>query len=61
MRRLDVTELRDTLGDVLDRAEHQGERTIVRRLGKDAAAIIPVADLRLFERLLEEAEDRRDV
>jgi prevent-host-death family protein len=61
MRRLNVVELKSSLGDVLNRAEFQGECTVVHRRGKDAAAIISVEDLKLFERLLEEAEDRADV
>jgi prevent-host-death family protein len=61
MKRLNVVELKNSLGDVLNRAEYRGERTIVHRRGKDSAAIISIDDLRLFERLLEEAEDRADV
>jgi prevent-host-death family protein len=61
MTRLNVVELKNSLGDVLNRAEYQRERIIVHRRGKDAAVIMSVDDLRLFERLLEEAEDRADV
>jgi prevent-host-death family protein len=61
MKRLNVVELKNSLGDVLNRAEYQGERIVVHRRGKDSAAIISIEDLRLFERLLEEAEDRLDV
>ena len=61
MKRLNVVELKNSLGEVLNRAEYQGERVIVHRRGKDAAAIISIEDLRLFERLFEEAEDRNDV
>ena len=61
MMRLNVVELRQSLGDVLNRAEYQGERVIVHRRGKDSAAIISIEDLRLFERLLEAEEDRIDV
>ena len=57
--RLNVVELKNSLGDVLNKAEYQGERIIVHRRGKDPAAIISIADLRLFERLLEEAEVER--
>lgn len=61
MKRLSVVELKNSLGDVLNRAEYQGERTIVHRRGKDSAAIISIDDLRLFDRLLEEAEGRVDL
>ncbi len=61
MNRLNVVELKNSLGDVLNKAEYQGERTIVHRRGKDSAAIISIPDLRLLELLIEEAEDRLDV
>src|SRR5262245_30805580 len=59
--RLSVVELKNSLGEALNRAEYQGERIVIHRRDKDSAAIISMADLRLFERLLEEAEDRLDV
>jgi prevent-host-death family protein len=61
MMRLNVIELRQSLADILNRAEYQGERIVVHRRGKDAAAIISMEDLRLLERLIEDAEDQRDV
>jgi prevent-host-death family protein len=60
MTRLNVVDLRHSLADVLNRAEYRGERIIVHRRGKDAAAIISIEDLRLFERLVSEAEDKLD-
>jgi prevent-host-death family protein len=61
MGRLSVVELKNSLSDVLNRAEYKGERIIVHRRDKDAAAIVSLDDLRLLERLVEEAEDREDV
>ena len=61
MKRLNVVELRQSLADILNRAEYQGERIIIHRRGKDAAAIIPIKDLHLLERLIEDIEDRLDV
>ena len=61
MKRLNVVELRHSLEDILNRAEYQGERIMIHRRGKDAAAIISVEDLKLLERLIEEAEDRHDI
>src|SRR5271167_4868929 len=61
MMRLNVVELRQSLADILNRAEYQGERIVIHRRGKDAAAIIPIEDLKLLERLIEDAEDRLDV
>ena len=59
--RLSVVELRQSLAEVLNRAEYQGERIIIHRRGKAAAALIPIEDLRLLERLVEAAEDHLDV
>jgi prevent-host-death family protein len=61
MRRLSVVELRQSLAEILNRAEYQGERVLIHRRGKDAAAIIPIEDLRLLERLIEDIEDRLDI
>ena len=61
MMRLNVVEFRQSLAEVLNRAEYQGERIIIHRRGKDAAALIPLEDLKLLERSIEEAEDRIDV
>jgi prevent-host-death family protein len=61
MMRLNVVELRQSLAEILNRAEYQGERIIIHRRGKDAAAIIPIEDLKLLERLIEDAEDCLDV
>lgn len=59
--RLNAVELRRQLSEVLDRAESRGQRVIVQRRGKDAAAIISIEDLKLLERLIEEEEDRIDL
>lgn len=61
MARLNVVELRNSLSGVLDRAEQHGERIIIHRRGKAAAALVPLEDLRLLERVIEETEDRLDV
>lgn len=60
MMRLNVVELRQSLADVLNRAEYRGDRIVIHRRGKDAAAIISIEDLKLLERLIEDAEDRLD-
>jgi prevent-host-death family protein len=61
MMRRNVVELRQSLADILNRAEYQGERIVIHRRGKDAAAIISIEDLKLLERLIEDAEDRLDL
>src|SRR3954464_5205455 len=60
MQRLNVVELGNSLSDVLNRAEYRGERIVIHRRDKDAAAIIPIEDLRLLERLVRAEEDRID-
>src|SRR3954447_23338500 len=59
-RRINVVELRNSLADVLNRAEYRGERIVIHRRDKDAAAIISIEDLRLLERLVLAEEDRID-
>ncbi|MCI0585502.1 MAG: type II toxin-antitoxin system Phd/YefM family antitoxin [Planctomycetes bacterium] len=56
MARLTVTDARANLAEALNRVAYGKERLVVRRRGKDLAAMIPVEDLRL----LEELEDRAD-
>ena len=46
---------------MLNRAAYGKERTIVSRRGKDLAAVIPVEDLQLLERLAREEMARLDV
>jgi prevent-host-death family protein len=60
MMRLNVVELRQSLADILNRAEYQGERIVIHQRGKDAAAIVPIDDLKLLERMIEDAEDGLD-
>ena len=47
--------------DVLNRAAFGKERTIVSRRGKDLAAVIPIEDLRLLERLAGEEMGRLEI
>ena len=42
----------------MNRAAYGKERTIVSRRGKDLAAVIPIDDLHLLERLAREGMDR---
>jgi prevent-host-death family protein len=57
MHKLTATALKNRIGATLNEVEFRGERVILQRQGRLAAAIIPIADLRL----LEELEDRMDV
>ena len=61
MSRLNVSKAREDFPEIVDRAALGGERTIVSRRGKDLAAVIPIADLRLLERLSRKEQDRLDV
>jgi len=57
MTTVTATALKNRIGETLNEVEFRGERVILERKGRPAAAIIPIADLRL----LEEFEDRLDV
>ena len=61
MTRLNVSKARDEFPEVVNRAAYGKERTIVSRRGKDLAAVIPMDDLRLLERLAQEEMDRTDL
>ena len=52
-----ISEARDRLGEVVSRAEHGQERTVLTRHGKPVAVVISVDDLRE----LEAAEDEADL
>jgi prevent-host-death family protein len=61
MTRLNVSKAREEFPDVVNRAAYGNERTIVSRRGKDLAAVIPMEDLRLLERLAQQEMDRLDI
>jgi prevent-host-death family protein len=61
MTRLNVSKAREEFPEVVNRAAYGKERTIVSRRGKDLAAVIPIEDLRLLERLSREELDRIDI
>jgi prevent-host-death family protein len=61
MTRLNVSKARDEFPELMNRAAYGKERTIVSRRGKDLAAVIPIDDLRLLERLAQEEMDRQDL
>lgn len=61
MNRLNVSKAREGFLDIVNRAVYGEERTIVSRRGKDVAAVIPIEDLRLLERLEQKEIDRIDI
>jgi prevent-host-death family protein len=61
MTRLNVSKAREEFPEIVNRAAYGHERTIVSRRGKDLAAVIPIEDLRLLERLERKEMDRIDL
>jgi prevent-host-death family protein len=61
MTRLNVSKAREEFPEIVNRAAYGHERTIVSRRGKDLAAVIPIEDLRLLERLAQQEIDRQDI
>ena len=57
MGELPISEARDRLGEVVSRAEHGQERTVLTRHGRPVAVVISIDDLRE----LEAAEDEADL
>jgi prevent-host-death family protein len=56
MTTVTATQLKNRIGETLDDVQFRGERVILERKGKPAAAVIPIADLEW----LQELEDRLD-
>jgi prevent-host-death family protein len=53
--------VRDHLSEVVDRVEHQHERVIITRNGRDAVVVISPADLaELEETIVVRTDHRRD-
>lgn len=57
MMELPISAARDHLGEIVSKAEHAQERTVLTRHGKAVAAVISIEDLRE----LEAVEDRADL
>jgi len=56
-QRLNSSEARASFADAVNRACFGGERTIIRRHGKDVAAVVSIQDFKTLEGL----EDRLDL
>ena len=56
MTRMTASKARGKFSDLLSRVANRRERIVVHRRGKDVAALVPVEDLALVEKL----QDRRD-
>ena len=57
MAHLPASKARQGFADTINRVAFGKERVILRRRGKEIAAVVPIADLRL----LEDLEDRVDL
>jgi prevent-host-death family protein len=47
---------RQNFSDILSRAEYRGERVVVHRGKKPVAAVVPIEDLELLEKLEDEID-----
>lgn len=54
---LESSVARDNFADTLNRVSYIKERVVIRRHGRDVAAVVPIEDLQF----LEEIEDRLDL
>jgi prevent-host-death family protein len=54
--KLTASEARQNFSDILSRAEYRGERVIVHRGKKAIAAVVPIEDVELLERLEDEID-----
>lgn len=61
MAHLNVSEARSGFSEIVNNAAYGGKRTVISRKGKEVAAVIPIEDLRLLERLLDAEMDRQDI
>jgi prevent-host-death family protein len=59
MTAITLTEARDGLGDLINRVAYAHERILILRRGKIVAAIVPIGELELLQKL-EDHIDLRD-
>ena len=52
-----VSELRNSISDLINQVGFKGERVVLTRNRKDVAAMVPIEDLRMIEAI----EDKLDV
>jgi prevent-host-death family protein len=56
MTSIAVTDARKSIGELVDRVKFAGERIVLNKSGKRAAALVSISDLELLEAM----QDRRD-
>jgi len=54
--KVSASEARQNFSDILSRAEYRGERVIVHRGKKAVAAVVPIEDVELLEKLEDEID-----
>jgi len=54
-------ELRDGLGELINRVKYHQERMKVTRRGKPVMALVPLEDLEFMEKVLDALEDEYDL
>jgi prevent-host-death family protein len=59
MKKLQATQARQEFADTLNRVAYGGDRIVVRRRGRNIAAVVPVEDLDLIKRCEEEEAERK--
>jgi prevent-host-death family protein len=60
MSSISASQARIQFASLLERAGRRKQRVVLTRRGRQLAAVVPIEDLRLIERLTEEEEDRID-
>lgn len=58
MATMTMGKVRAALGKTVSRVERRGERVVLRRRGQPVAALVPIKDLELIERLGDEIDNR---
>lgn len=56
MDTVNTTEARDNLAEVINRVIYAKDRVRITRRGKEVAAVVPIEDLELLERLEDEID-----
>jgi len=55
-KKLNATQARQEFADIVNRAAYGGERVILHRHKKPVAAVVPIEDLELIERMEDEVD-----
>ena len=55
--RMSASAAREKFADIVNRVEYRGERVVVRRHNRDVAAVVPIEDLELLQKV----ENRLDI